>query len=69
MADFASLSPAILSQLAADQQAEIVRINNEHARTIAVLKGLAEAFEIECDIFCKLPMRNEAYRTAMEVLK
>ena len=46
MADFASWSPALLAQLAADQQAEIVRLNNELARTLAVLKGLAEAFEI-----------------------
>ena len=69
MADFASWSPALLAQLAADQQAEIVRLNNELARTLAVLKGLAEAFEIKCDHFCKQPVRNAAYRAAMEALK
>ena len=69
MANFASLSPAILSQLAADQQAEIVRLNNEHARTLAVLKDLAEAFEYECDQFCKRAVRNVAYVAAMEALK
>ena len=69
MADFASWSPALLAQLAADQQAEIVRLNNELARTLAVLKDLAEAFEYECDHFCKQPVRNAAYVAAMEALK
>ncbi len=67
--DFASWSPALLAQLAADQQAEIVRLNNELARTLAVLKDLSEAFEYECDQFCKRAVRNAAYRAAMEALK
>lgn len=66
---FETWSQPNLANLAADQQAEIVRLNNEHAVTLAVLKGLAEAFEIECDHFCKVPVRNEAYRAAMEALK
>ena len=68
-ATFDTWSQPNLANLAADQQAEIVRLNNELAATLAVLKGLAEAFEIECDHFCKQPVRNEAYRSAMEALK
>lgn len=69
MADFASWSQPTLSQLAADQQAETVRLNNELARTLAVLKDLAEAFDYECDQFCKRAVRNVAYVAAMEALK
>lgn len=69
MADFPSWSQQTLAALAADQQAEIVRLNNEHAATLAVLKGLAEAFEINCDIFCQKPVRFPAYREAMKALK
>ena len=69
MATFETWSQPNLANLAADQQAEIVRLNNELARTLAVLKGLAEAFEIECDHFCKRPQRNKAYVAATELLK
>ena len=69
MADFPSWSQPTLAALAADQQAEIVRINNELARTLVVLKGLVTAFEYECDIYCKKPQRNPAYVAAMELLK
>ena len=57
------------AKLAADQQAEIVRLNNELARTLAVLKDLAEAFDSNCDIFCQKSVRFAAYRAAMEALK
>ena len=69
MADFPSWSQPTLAALAADQQAEIVRLNNELARTLVVLEGLAETFERECDQFCKVPVRNAAYVAAMELLK
>ena len=69
MADFASWSQPNLANLAADQQAEIVRLNNELAKTLVVLKGLAEAFEYHSDQFCKHPQRNPAYIAAMELLK
>ena len=69
MADFASWSQANLANLAADQQAEIVRLNNELARTLVVLKGLAEAYAELCDQVCKVPVRNPAYVAAMELLK
>ena len=69
MADFPSWSQPTLAALAADQQAEIVRLNNELARTLVALKKLAEAFESECDKFCKHPQRNPAYVAAMELLK
>ena len=69
MADFTTWQQPTLAQLAADQQAEIVRLNNELARTLAVLKDLAEAFEYECDQFCKRAVRNVAYVAAMEALK
>lgn len=35
MADFASWQHSALAKLAADQQAEIVRLNNEHVATLA----------------------------------
>lgn len=69
MADFLSWSQPNLANLAADQQAEIVLLNNELARTLVVLKGLITAFEYECDIYCKKPMRNPAYVAAIELLK
>ena len=69
MADFPSWSQPNLANLAADQQAEIVRLNNERARTLVVLKGLVTAFEYECDIYCKKPVRHPAYVAAMELLK
>ena len=69
MADFASWQQPNLANLATDQQADIVRINNELARTLVVLKGLVTAFEYECDIYCKKPVRNPAYVAAMELLK
>ena len=58
-----------LANLSADQQAEIVRLNNQQVKMLAVLKGLAESFEIECDHFCKKAVRNPAYVAAMELLK
>ena len=67
--DFTQWQQPNLANLAADQQAEIVRLNNELARTLAVLKDLAEAFEYECDQFCKRAVRNVAYVAAMEALK
>lgn len=69
MADFLSWSQPNLAALAADQQAEIVRLNNEHARTLAVLKGLAAEYAGLCDQFCKQPQRNKAYVAAMGLLK
>ena len=69
MADFPTWSQPNLAKLAADQQAEIVRINNEQARTLVALKGLAQAFEYECDIYCKKPTRNPAYVAAIGLLK
>ena len=68
-ATFDTWSQPNLANLAADQQAEIVRLNNELARTLVVLKGLVTAFEYECDIYCKKPQRNPAYVAAMELLK
>ena len=69
MADFASWSQANLANLAADQQAEIVRLNNELARTLAVLKGLAAEYERAGDIYNFVPARHEAYRDADRLLK
>ena len=69
MADFASWSQPTLAILATDQQAEIVRLNNELAVTLAVLKGLAEEYAELCDQVCKVPVRNADYVAAMELLK
>ena len=68
MADFASWQQPNLANLAADQQAEIVRLNNQQAATLAVLKGLAVEYAELCDKVCKFPQRNVAYVAAMEDL-
>ena len=69
MADFLSWSQENLANLAADQQAEIVRINNELARTLVVLKGLAAEYERVGDIYNFVPTRHEAYQAADRLLK
>lgn len=69
MADFASWSPALLAQLAADQQAEIVRLNNELARTLVAMKSLMTEYERVGDVYCFVPARHEAYQVAEKVFK
>ena len=69
MADFKSWSQPNLANLAADQQAEIVRLNNELARTLVVLKGLATEYERVGDIYNFVPARHEAYQVADRFLK
>ena len=49
-ATFETWSQANLANLAADQQAEIVRLNNELARTLVVLKRLMAEYERVGDI-------------------
>ena len=67
--DFASWSQPNLANLAADQQAEIVRLNNELARTLVVLKGLMAEYERMGDVYCFVPARHEAYQAADRLLK
>ena len=69
MADFAVWSHPNLVALAADQQAEIVRLNNEHVRTLVVLRGLMAEYERIGDVYCFVPERHEAYRIAEGVFK
>ena len=69
MADFASWSQPNLANLAADQQAEIVRLNNELARTLAVLKGLMTEYERMGDIHNFVPLRHQPYQVAQKALK
>ena len=69
MADFLSWSQENLANLAADQQAEIVRLNNELARTLVVLKGLAAEYERVGDIYNFVPARHEAYQASDRWLK
>ena len=69
MADFPSWQQPNLANLAADQQAEIVRLNNELARTLVVLKGLATEYERVGDIYNFVPARHEAYQVADRFLK
>ncbi len=69
MADFASWSQPTLAKLAADQQAEIVRLNNAQCDTLRVLAELAAEYARVCDMFCKVPVRSAAYRAAMDAIK
>ena len=69
MADFLTWSQPNLANLAADQQAEIVRLNNEIARTLVVLKGLMAEYERAGDIYNFVPARHEAYQAADRLLK
>ena len=69
MADLKSWSQLNLANLAADQQAEIVRLNNELARTLVALKGLMAEYERVGDIYNFIPARHEAYQAAQGALK
>ena len=69
MADFAVWSHPNLVALAADQQAEIVRLNNEHVRTLVVLRGLMTEYERCGEVYCFVPARHEAYRVAELIFK
>ena len=55
-------------KLAADRLAEIVRINNEQARTLEALRCLADEYRRVCCMFCKAPETSESYRTARRVI-
>lgn len=69
MADFRSWSQENLANLAAEQQAEIIRLNNQDCARLKLLRDLCAEFDLLSDMFCKVPVRNEAYRAAMEALK
>ena len=69
MADFKSWSHDTLAQFAAESQAEIVRLNNHHAETLRVLADLMREYEVTCDMFCKVAVRNESYRAAKRVME
>ncbi len=57
------------SDMDADQQAEIVRLNNAQCDTLRILAELAAEYERVCDMFCKVPVRSTAYRAAMDAIK
>lgn len=69
MAEFRAWSPDNLARFCEELQAEVVRLNNQHAKTIRVLSELAVAFELLSNECCKVAGRQPAYRAAMEVLK
>lgn len=69
MPDFKTWSPDNLARFCEELQAEVVRLNNQHAKTIRVLSELAVAFELLSNECCKVAGRQPAYRAAMEVLK
>ena len=69
MADFKSWGHDTLAQFAAESQAEIVLLNNLNAETLRVLSGLMREYERTCDMFCKQPVRNEAYRAAKHLME
>jgi len=67
--DFTLWQQHTLAILAADQQEEIIRLNNQHCATLKTLKSLADAYAELCNTFCKIPTRNADYRAATEALK
>lgn len=69
MADFPTWDHASLAKLAADQQAEIVRINNENAKLTRLLAALMNEYADTCGMFCKIPVRSTVYRECQEVFK
>ena len=69
MADFKSWGHDTLAQFAAESQAEIVRLNNRHAKTLRVLADLMREYEVTCDMFCKVVDRNPAYRSAKHLME
>lgn len=62
MADFATWAQPTLAKLAADQQAEAAMLR-------AIIENLAREYAVMCDMFCKVPVRNPAYRAAMDAIK
>lgn len=42
---------------------------NDNANTLRVLKNLMKEFDRICNENCKVPVRNAAYRQAMDVFK
>jgi hypothetical protein len=61
MADFATWAQPTLAKLAADQQAEADRLR-------AIIADLAKEYEVMADMFCKVPMKNEAYQKAKSAI-
>lgn len=68
MADFKSWSQENLANLAADQQAAIIAQANEHAATLVVLKGVLEFCDELYGQFCKVGVRNAAYRAGKRAI-
>lgn len=62
-------SVTMRSDMTTDQQAEIVRLNNAQCDTLRVLAELAAEYARVCDMFCKVPVKNPAYRAAMDAIK
>lgn len=69
MADFKTWSQENLAAFAKDAQAEIIRLNNQDCARLKLLRDLCAEFDLLSDMFCKEPVRNPAYRAAMEALK
>jgi len=67
--DFNLWKQETLAKLAKEQQEEIVRLNNQHCATLKTMQSLAESYAELCNQFCKVPVRNVAYRAATEALK
>jgi hypothetical protein len=62
MADFATWAQPTLAKLAADQQAEAVRLR-------AIIADLCRVIESLCSNDCKKPERIPAYLNAMDAIK
>ncbi len=62
MATFETWQQPTLAKLAADQQADAVRLR-------AIIENLAREYAALCDMSCKVPVRSAAYLAAMDAIK
>jgi len=69
MADFLSWSHENLAKLAQDQQAEIVRLNNQDCERLRLIRALCAEIETMCSNFVKDPNKIGAYKQAIKEIK
>lgn len=67
MADFSTWSHENLAKLAQDQQAEIVRLNNQDCERLRLIHSLCDHIDVMCSIFSKTPNRIGSYKKAKAI--
>lgn len=72
--DFRCWSQENLANLAADQQATIITLNNQDCARLQMIRDLCEEYALLVDLYCKIPgckvnVSNPVYVRAMGMLK